>query len=67
MPDLGKTWLQTTISEILPDLMKMMKDILEETYIPLGWRHMMIFSLLRKPISCLALRPIQARKVLPDS
>ena len=45
MTHLEQTFLWTAITEVLPDLPEIMKDILEETLNSLGWRHLVIFSL----------------------
>lgn len=64
MTDLEKTFLCTAITEVLPDLPEMTKDILEETLQSLGVETYDDFKFIEEADLLSALRPIQARKVL---
>ena len=64
MTHLEPTFLRTAITEVLPDLPEMMKDILEETLNSLGVETSDDFQFIQEADLLTALRPIQARKVL---
>lgn len=58
------TFIRTAITEVLPDLPAMEKDILEETIQGLGVETYDDFQFLTEADLLTALRPIQARKAL---
>lgn len=62
--DLEQTFLRTAITEVLPDLPEMTKDILEETLQSLGVETYDDFRFIEEADLLSTLRPIQARKVL---
>lgn len=64
MTDLERTFLRTAITEVLPDLPEMTKDILEDTLQSLGVETYEDFQFIEEADLLSALRPIQARKVL---
>lgn len=64
MTDLETTFLRTAITEVLPDLPEVTKDILEETLQSLGVETYDDFQFIEESDLLSALRPIQARKVL---
>lgn len=64
MSDSERTFLRTAITEVLPDLPEVTKDILEETLQSLGVETYDDLKLIEEADLLLALRPIQARKVL---
>ncbi|XP_051734366.1 uncharacterized protein LOC127504056 isoform X2 [Ctenopharyngodon idella] len=64
MSDSERTFLRTAITEVLPDLPEVTKDILEETLQSLGVETYDDFNFIEEADLLSALRPIQARKVL---
>lgn len=64
MSDSGQTFLRTAISEVLPDLPEMNKDILEESLQSLGVETSDDFQFIEEPDLLSSLRPIQARKLI---
>lgn len=62
--DLEQTFIRSAITEVLPDLPEMTKDILEETLQSLGVETYDDFKFIEEADLLSALRPIQARKVL---
>lgn len=59
-----QTFLRTAISEVLPDLPEMTKDILEESLQSLGVETSDDFQFIDEADLLSSLRPIQARKLL---
>lgn len=59
-----QTFLRTAISEVLPDLPEMNKDILEETLQSLGVETSDDFQFIEEADLLSSLRPIQARKLI---
>ncbi|KAI4875710.1 hypothetical protein NFI96_023375 [Prochilodus magdalenae] len=64
MTNLEQTFLRTAITEVLPDLPEVSKDILEETLQSLGVETYDDLQFIEEADLLSALRPIQARKVL---
>jgi len=64
MTDMEQTFIRSAITEVLPDLPEMTKDILEETLQSLGVETYEDFQFVNEADLLSALRPIQARKVL---
>jgi len=64
MSDSERMFLRSAISEVLPDLPEMTKDILEETLQSLGVETYEDFTFIKEADLLSALRPIQARKVI---
>uniref|UniRef100_A0A9J7XXC1 Uncharacterized protein n=1 Tax=Cyprinus carpio carpio TaxID=630221 RepID=A0A9J7XXC1_CYPCA len=64
MTDSERTFLHTTITDILPDLPEVTKHILEETLQSLGVETRDDFRFIEEADLLSALRPVQARKVL---
>ncbi|KAK2848473.1 hypothetical protein Q7C36_010155 [Tachysurus vachellii] len=64
MTDLERTFLRSAISEVLPDLPEVTKDILEETLHSLGVETYDDFKFIEEDDLLSALRPVQARKVI---
>lgn len=64
MTDLEQTFLRTAITEVLPDLSEVTKDILEETLQSIGVETFDDFQFIEEADLLSALRPIQARKAL---
>lgn len=64
MTDLETTFLRTAITEVLPDLPEVTKNILEETLQSLGVETYDDFQFIEESDLLSALRPVQARKVL---
>lgn len=64
MTDLEQTFLRTAITEVLPELPEVSKDILEETLQSLGVETYNDFQFIEEADLLSALRPIQARKLL---
>ncbi|KAI4881481.1 hypothetical protein NFI96_012226 [Prochilodus magdalenae] len=64
MIDLEQTFLHTAITEVLPDLSEVTKDILEETLQSTGVETYDDFQFIEEGDLLSVLRPIQARKVL---
>lgn len=64
MTDCTQTFLRTAITEVLPDLPEVSKDILEETLQNLGVETYDDFQFIEEADLLSALRPIQARKIL---
>ena len=64
MADFEQTFLRTAITEVLPDLPEMQKDILEENLQSLGVETYDDIQFIHEADLLSVLRPIQARKVL---
>ncbi|KAI4879969.1 hypothetical protein NFI96_025844 [Prochilodus magdalenae] len=64
MTNLEQTFLRTAITEVLPDLPEVSKDILEETLQSLGVETYDDLQFIEEADLLSALRPFQARKVL---
>ena len=64
MTDLEQSFLRSAITEVLPDLPEMIKDILEEHLQSLGVETCDDFQFIEEADLLSALRPIQARKVV---
>ncbi len=64
MPDMEQTFLRSAITEVLPDLPEISKDILEEHLQSLGVETSDDFEFIEEADLLTVLRPIQARKVL---
>ncbi|KAL6466698.1 hypothetical protein MHYP_G00245070 [Metynnis hypsauchen] len=64
MTDLERTFSRTAITEVLPELSEVTKDILEETLQSIGAETYNDFQFIEEADLLSALRPIQARKVL---
>ncbi|XP_066504840.1 uncharacterized protein [Hoplias malabaricus] len=64
MTDAEQSLLRTAISEVLPDLPEVTKDILEETLQSLGVETYCDFQFITEADLLSALRPVQARKVV---
>ncbi|XP_056441457.1 uncharacterized protein LOC130378875 [Gadus chalcogrammus] len=64
MTDLEQSFLRSAITEVLPDLPEMIKDVLEEHLQSLGVETCDDFQFIEEADLLSALRPIQARKVV---
>lgn len=62
--DLTKTFLRTSIDQVLSDLPEMSKQMLEETLQSLGVETSEDFRFIKEEDLLSALRPIQARKAV---